>query len=86
MGKVLETHEKVAVLLISGAEDKVLVYAGVSTGLQTKEFNAVLWARAALEVVGGKGGGKPGMAQGQAKSSDTDKALEAARSFAAKLH
>jgi len=83
--KVLETHEKVAVLLVSSSDDKVLAYAGVSPSLQSKEFDAVTWVRTCLGSIGGKGGGKPGMAQGQAKSSDSSTALTAGRDFAAKF-
>jgi alanyl-tRNA synthetase len=58
-------------------------HPGVPDGLLPK-IKAPEWLTAALSVVGGKGGGKPGGAQGQ--GSDVDKAADAvaaAEAFAA---
>lgn len=47
-------------------------------------LNADEWLRAALEACGGRGGGRPTSAQGQAASAaEMDKAIAAAKSFAA---
>ncbi|KIZ04229.1 alanyl-tRNA synthetase [Monoraphidium neglectum] len=77
--------DALAALLISvdAEKGKVLAYAGVPDGLLPK-IKAPEWLTAALSVVGGKGGGKPGGAQGQ--GSDVDKAADAvaaAEAFAA---
>ena len=48
------------------------------------DFDAVDWVNAALQACGGKGGGKPGRAQGAARdASNIDAAEAAARKFAA---
>jgi len=63
---------------------RVLVYTGVPADL-SKQMPAGAWLKAALDVVGGKGGGKPTNAQGQ--GPDTDKlpeAMEAAAQYATK--
>jgi alanyl-tRNA synthetase len=70
----------VAVLLGAGADDKVTLVAGISRDLQQRGLNAGEWIRSAAEVVGGRGGGKPDMAQAGGKHPEKlDAALEAAR-------
>ncbi len=70
----------VAVLLGAGADDKVTLVAGISRDLEQRGLNAGEWIRSAAEVVGGRGGGKPDMAQAGGKHPEKlDAALEAAR-------
>lgn len=60
----------------------MLVYAGVPNGLVPK-LNAQNWAAAALEPLGGRGGGKPYAAQGQGlKLEALPEAMAAAAEFA----
>lgn len=57
--------------------------AGVPTGLVDK-LKASEWVNATLAVLGGKGGGKPGSAQGQGTDvAKAPEALAAAEQFAA---
>jgi len=74
-----------AALLSTDAEkDKVLVYAGVPDSLVAK-IKANEWANAVLAVLGGKGGGKPTTAQGQAAGvAKVGDAVAAAKAAAAK--
>jgi len=77
--------DALAALLISVDADKgkVVAYAGVPDGLLPK-LKAPEWLTAALAAVGGKGGGKPGGAQGQGgEVGGADEALAAAERFAA---
>lgn len=53
-----------------GSGGKVLVFAIVPDSLVETGFKADDWVRASLEVVGGRGGGRPGNAQGQAPSCE----------------
>ncbi|WP_127112108.1 alanine--tRNA ligase [Shimia sediminis] len=71
--------ESGAVLLIADAGDKVAVAAGVTPDL-TGAVSAVDLVRAAVEALGGKGGGgRPDMAQGGAKDvNNADAAIAAA--------
>ncbi|WP_270730256.1 alanine--tRNA ligase [Shimia sp. Alg240-R146] len=71
--------ESGAVLLIADTGDKVAVAAGVTDDLKG-ELSAVDLVRAAVEALGGKGGGgRPDMAQGGAKdASNADAAIAAA--------
>ena len=62
---------------------KALAWAGVPTAL-TGKLSAGDWVKAALELLGGKGGGKPAQAQGQGPNIDKiGEAVEAAAKFAA---
>lgn len=70
----------VAVLLASRDEGKVTLVAGISRDLEPKGLDATRWIRAAAEVVGGSGGGRPDMAQAGGKHPDKlPLALDAAR-------
>jgi len=76
-----KTVSPVAVLLAAGEEGKVTLVAGISRDLQDRGVNAGEWIRSAAEVVGGRGGGKPDMAQAGGKHPEKlPEALSAARS------
>ena len=62
-----KTASPVAVLLASREDDKVTIVAGISRDLQARGLDAGKWIRGAAEAVGGKGGGKPDMAQAGGK-------------------
>ena len=75
-------HAHVTGLKCVTGKGKVLAYAGVPDSL-TKKLNAGEWVKAVLSVLGGKGGGKPGNAQGQGPAIDkTPQALDTAAHFA----
>jgi alanyl-tRNA synthetase len=75
-----KTASPIAVLLASREEDKVTIVAGISRELEQKGLNAGDWIRSAAEVVGGRGGGRPDMAQAGGKHPDKlPQALDAAR-------
>jgi alanyl-tRNA synthetase len=75
-----KTASPVAVLLGSRAEGKVTLVAGISRDLEARGLNAGGWIRGAAEVVGGRGGGKPDMAQAGGKHPEKlGEALAAAR-------
>ena len=58
------------------------VYAGVPAAV-SKALDARAWAGAALELLGGKGGGKPTSAQGQGPGlAQLPQAMQAAEAFA----
>ena len=66
-----------------GSGGKVLAFACVPDGLVASGFKADDWIRTALESCGGRGGGKPNSAQGQAQEcSDINAVLDAANTFA----
>jgi alanyl-tRNA synthetase len=75
-----KTVSPVAVLLGSAAEGKVTLVAGISRDLQEKGVNAGNWIKGAAEIVGGRGGGKPDMAQAGGKHPEKlGESLETAR-------
>ena len=75
-----KTASPVAVLLGSAAADKVTLVAGISRDLVEQGVNAGNWIKGAAEIVGGRGGGKPDMAQAGGRHAEKlDEALEAAR-------
>jgi alanyl-tRNA synthetase len=77
-----KTASPVAVLLGSAAEGKVTLVAGISHELQDRGVHAGEWIKSAAEVVGGRGGGKPDMAQAGGKHPEKlAEALDAARSW-----
>ena len=66
-----------------GSGGKLMAFAIVPDSL-TDSIKANEWVLAALEPAGGRGGGKPGSAQGQAKEcSDVQSVIDAAEKFAA---
>ncbi|MEL6608238.1 MAG: alanine--tRNA ligase [Pseudomonadota bacterium] len=76
-----DEHGSVAVLLIAEADGKAAVAAGLTDDL-AGERSAVDLVKAAVEALGGKGGGgRPTLAQGGAKSAAaSDAAIVAAKS------
>ena len=63
---------------------KALAYTGVPADL-TKRLPAGNWLKVALDVLGGKGGGKPTNAQGQGPDIEKlPQAIEAAKQHAQK--
>ena len=82
--EVQKQHTDVAVLFISpdAAKRKALVWAAVPETL-VKSFPSQEWAKAALTELGGKGGGKGSIAQGQGSQIDkVPQAIEAATKLA----
>ena len=72
-------------LLLSAGKGKALAYTGVPADL-AKKLPAGEWLKVALEVLGGKGGGKPTNAQGQGPLIDKlPEAMEAAKSHAERI-
>ena len=66
-----------------GSGGKVSAFAIVPDSLVGVGLKAYEWIRATLETCGGRGGGKPGSAQGQAQEcTDLDAVIAAANSFA----
>ncbi|MEO0485641.1 MAG: alanine--tRNA ligase [Pseudomonadota bacterium] len=73
-------HGSLAILLIADADGKAAVAAGLTDDL-TDRLSAVDMVKAAVEALGGKGGGgRPALAQGGAKSAaDADAAIAAVK-------
>ena len=66
-----------------GSGGKVLAFAVVPDPLVETGFKADDWVRAALAVAGGRGGGRPGNAQGQAPAcEDVSQIVSASDDFA----
>ncbi len=81
-----KTASPVAVLLGSGGEGKVTLVAGISRDLEARGLHAGNWIKSAAELVGGRGGGKPDMAQAGGKDvAKLGEALAAAKAEALKL-
>eukprot|EP00521_Asterionellopsis_glacialis_P013316 CAMPEP_0195305328 /NCGR_PEP_ID=MMETSP0707-20130614/36087_1 /TAXON_ID=33640 /ORGANISM="Asterionellopsis glacialis, Strain CCMP134" /LENGTH=1008 /DNA_ID=CAMNT_0040369413 /DNA_START=123 /DNA_END=3149 /DNA_ORIENTATION=- len=89
--KVMNAAKKVApnVALMGLSEEeqgsggKLMAFALVPDSLVDEGFKADEWVRSTLEACGGRGGGKPGSAQGQAKEcDDVDAVIAAAKDFA----
>jgi len=81
-----KTVSPVAVLLGSGGDGKVTLVAGISRDLEAKGLHAGNWIKSAAELVGGRGGGKPDMAQAGGKDvARLGEALAAAKAEALKL-
>ncbi|MBI3838293.1 MAG: alanine--tRNA ligase [Planctomycetia bacterium] len=75
-----KTAAPVAVLLGSASDDKVTLVSGITRDLQDRGLNAGDWIKGAAEMVGGRGGGKPDMAQAGGKHPEKLlQALDAAR-------
>jgi alanyl-tRNA synthetase len=72
--------------LASRADDKTTLVAGLTRDLVDRGLSAGDWIKSPAEVVGGRGGGKPDMAQAGGKLPDKlPEALEAARQTIGKL-
>ncbi len=70
----------IAVLLGSVEADKVTLVAGISRELEERGLSAGTWIKDAATIVGGKGGGRPDLAQAGGKLVDKlPEALAAAR-------
>jgi alanyl-tRNA synthetase len=70
----------IAVLLGSSEADKVTLVAGISRELEDRGLSAGSWIKDAATIVGGKGGGRPDLAQAGGKLVDKlPEALTAAR-------
>merc|ERR1712003_465870 len=66
-----------------GSGGKLMAFALVPDSLVDCGLKADEWIRSTLEVCGGRGGGRPGSAQGQAPlCSDVDAVIAASKSFA----
>jgi alanyl-tRNA synthetase len=75
-----------AILLASAGEDKVTIIAGITRDLVERGLSSGEWIKSAAEAVGGRGGGKPDMAQAGGKHPNkVPAALEAARASIEKL-
>ena len=73
-----------AVLLATAGDDKVSLIAGMSKGAVDKGLKAGDLIREVAPIVGGKGGGRPDMAQGGGTDPEKmDEALNAARQWIA---
>lgn len=82
---IQKKYEGMAVMLVSSdpAKEKALAYAGVPEGL-TGKLSANDWVKSALDILGGKGGGKPTNAQGQGSNwQKVDEAMDVAKQMAA---
>lgn len=65
-----------------GSGGKILCFAVVPDALVKEGLKANEWTKEVLETCGGRGGGKPGSAQGQApECSDVDAVIVKAESF-----
>lgn len=67
----------------TGSGGKIMAFASVPNSLVESGLKADEWVRVALESCGGRGGGKPGNAQGQAQEcNDVSAVFAAANAFA----
>jgi alanyl-tRNA synthetase len=72
--------------LASAADGKVTVVAGLTRDLVDRKLSAGEWIKSAAEAVGGRGGGKPDMAQAGGKLPEKiGDALAAARATIEKM-
>merc|ERR1719201_926933 len=79
--KIHKAHPELALFVVAGGGGKVGAFAAVPEGHSLSPAGA--WLNAALEPLGGRGGGKPTFAQGSAKGDDAAAVVAAARVFAA---
>ncbi|HEV3416763.1 MAG TPA: alanine--tRNA ligase [Pirellulales bacterium] len=76
----------IAVMLASHDDEKVTIVAGITHDLEERGLNSGQWIRSAAEVVGGKGGGRPDMAQAGGRHPEKlPEGLAAAREAIGKL-
>jgi len=79
-------HAPIAVLLVGGSGDKLMLVAGVSRELVDRGVSAGNWVQKVAPVLGGGGGGRPDMAQAGGKdASKLPEALETARKVAQEM-
>jgi alanyl-tRNA synthetase len=65
-----------------GSGGKMMAFALVPEALVESGLKADEWVRATLEICGGRGGGKPASAQGQApQCDDVDAVIAASKKF-----
>ena len=79
------THDQAAVMLLGVDLDagRVTIVARVPKELIDKGLKAGDWVRQPAEICGGRGGGRPDMAQAGGKEPDkVEEAVNAARAFA----
>jgi alanyl-tRNA synthetase len=70
----------IAVLLASANNNKVTLVAGISRELEQRGLSAGQWIKDPAAIVGGKGGGRPDMAQAGGKLTEKiPEALNAAQ-------
>jgi len=82
--QVLPADSDLAIMLVTASPDgKLHCIAGVPQHHQDNGIKADEWVREALSPVGGRGGGKPGRAQGSAPAEDDalEDVLAAARAY-----
>ena len=78
-------HSLQYLLLCDAGKGKALAYTGVPADL-AKRMPAGEWLKAALDVLGGKGGGKPTIAQGQGPHiHKLSEAMDAAKAHANRI-
>ena len=76
-----KSSKPVAVLFATSEQDKVSMIAALSQSLVDSGLDAKVWISPVAEVVGGKGGGRPDLAQAGGKLPDKiDEAIALARS------
>ena len=80
MSDIAERVKKIVIDHLSVEADKVTLVAGISRELEARGLSAGTWIRDAATIVGGKGGGRPDLAQAGGKLVDKlPEALTAAR-------
>ena len=85
MDAIRATHDEAAVMLLGVDNDaeRVTIVARVPESLIGKGLKAGDWVREPAKICGGRGGGRPDMAQAGGKEPDkVGEAVDAARSFA----
>ena len=85
MDAIRAAHDESAVMLLGVDNDagRVTIVARVPKGLIGKGLKAGDWVREPAKICGGRGGGRPDMAQAGGKEPDkVGEAVDAARSFA----
>ena len=81
--EIKKTAPDLSFLCIASEVDKLTVFAVVTDAAQTAGLKANEWVTASIAACGGRGGGKPGMAQGStAEASKLNLVLSDATKFA----
>lgn len=76
----------IAILLAAADGEKVTLVAGISRDLENRGVSAGEWIKLPAAAVGGKGGGRPDLAQAGGKDvARLPEALEAARTAIARM-